>query len=892
MPPSTATAKVSSGCPPSAANQRSGESAWLNASRPHGKPPNGARSRTASSSTHAAPIHAGAHGQPLDERQHRAEPGHDRRLGAGQQQPRHGADVRAGPVQQRAEERGAVEQPEPRAGAAAAPVHRPGQPGDADEGQRPDVQPRERDGSGQPGQHRGERRPARPRQGGHAPARHRTSIARSAVQAAVVDRRRRRAASPGRPGSRRARVRATRSRRSRARRRRACRPGSPGGGQPPSVCAANAASNAIAAAGSDGRTAAQTAAHGPSAVTGASEPNASGDAGRGELGEPVQPAALARPAGLRTSASVPPQAASNIGCIDATSPDAASRAGSRTYSTCSSRDPTPARAAERGRSAASNASSTWSTAASPMTWKPACSPAVAHRTMCSVRSPVSKRSAPLVSGRSSYGSCSAAVCEPSEPSQNRSPAAPTAPSSRARLDPEQLAPVPDHLRQRFGVRESEQGGQVVRARDRRAGHLVHARDAQRRGVPQRRALQLACDAGGERGERGRTRRVVRVAASDGRPARIPDSCGQARHRGRERGRHHGRVRVHAGQVDRAAVRRAVEFARGRRPPLGPASSRPSRRRGPDGRGRLRAARSTAASASASVPAAERSSPDSASPVAVACTCASTNAGVTQAPARSTTRHARRWCPASSGSPIQATPWTVDDDRGRVTNARSPHPAIAVEGRHGAQSASEVPITFAVGYPATAYRRHGRTAGHERGSEHRGRRAPGRRLHRHRLARPARAARCRAIHPRTRARRRPPARLRRVTVRRPAGQRPHRDGRRGRPLREPLVLRRGHRHRRDGAAQERLRPAALQPRRRGRARAVLRRHADAQAGRRGARVQPGARRRGDRLPRLARLPDRAARLRPPRLPVHPHRRRRLGAHRGAATCSSSGTGASR
>ena len=49
-----ATANVTSGAPPSAASRSSGESPWLNASRPHGKPPNGVRSRSASCSTHSA----------------------------------------------------------------------------------------------------------------------------------------------------------------------------------------------------------------------------------------------------------------------------------------------------------------------------------------------------------------------------------------------------------------------------------------------------------------------------------------------------------------------------------------------------------------------------------------------------------------------------------------------------------------------------------------------------------------------------------------------------------------------------------------------------------------------------------------------------------------------
>ena len=52
--PASATAKVTSGAPPSGANHFSGDSAWLNAHRPHGKPPNGNRSRTASSVTQSA----------------------------------------------------------------------------------------------------------------------------------------------------------------------------------------------------------------------------------------------------------------------------------------------------------------------------------------------------------------------------------------------------------------------------------------------------------------------------------------------------------------------------------------------------------------------------------------------------------------------------------------------------------------------------------------------------------------------------------------------------------------------------------------------------------------------------------------------------------------------
>src|SRR5215468_915384 len=49
--PNSATANVSSGAPPTAAQPRVGASAWLIASRPHGKP-HGQRSRSASAATH------------------------------------------------------------------------------------------------------------------------------------------------------------------------------------------------------------------------------------------------------------------------------------------------------------------------------------------------------------------------------------------------------------------------------------------------------------------------------------------------------------------------------------------------------------------------------------------------------------------------------------------------------------------------------------------------------------------------------------------------------------------------------------------------------------------------------------------------------------------------
>ena len=56
-PPSSATASVTAGAPPRAASGVSRLSPWLKASRPQGKPPNGTRSRAASSSTHSGAVH-------------------------------------------------------------------------------------------------------------------------------------------------------------------------------------------------------------------------------------------------------------------------------------------------------------------------------------------------------------------------------------------------------------------------------------------------------------------------------------------------------------------------------------------------------------------------------------------------------------------------------------------------------------------------------------------------------------------------------------------------------------------------------------------------------------------------------------------------------------------
>src|SRR5436305_1743221 len=60
--PVSTTAAVSSGAPPIAASGRNIPLAWPNATRPHGKPPKGARPISASAATHTPAAHNGAAG--------------------------------------------------------------------------------------------------------------------------------------------------------------------------------------------------------------------------------------------------------------------------------------------------------------------------------------------------------------------------------------------------------------------------------------------------------------------------------------------------------------------------------------------------------------------------------------------------------------------------------------------------------------------------------------------------------------------------------------------------------------------------------------------------------------------------------------------------------------
>ncbi len=207
--------------------------------------------------------------------------------------------------------------------------------------------------------------------------------------------------------------------------------------------------------------------------------------------------------------------------------------------------------------------------------------------MCAASSAVSNRSAPAVSGRSRYGSCSAAVCEPNDPSQNRSPAAPDGPEFACGVDADRVRPsnrsppaaVPARPVRagRRGPRRSRWPGRPSRGRSAMPSDAAwRKRDAvQVAGLPRRQCA-----------ERRRPNGVVGIA---GHPAvaAVTGQVPQPGHACREqRRRHHRRVGVDPGEVHGSPVAGPVELAGGRRASFRPVASRPSRRRGSDGHDRI------------------------------------------------------------------------------------------------------------------------------------------------------------------------------------------------------------------------------------------------------------------------------------------------------------------
>ena len=150
-PPAAATANVTSGAPPSAASRSSGESPWLNASRPHGNPPNGARSRSASCATHSSPVTSGhsasASGRPAATARRRPAPSSaEVARPAATDSSSHGSQPACRLVQSSSGTKNTspASRPSPSAGPQPPPVHGRGEQRHPDRGEPPQAVRRER----------------------------------------------------------------------------------------------------------------------------------------------------------------------------------------------------------------------------------------------------------------------------------------------------------------------------------------------------------------------------------------------------------------------------------------------------------------------------------------------------------------------------------------------------------------------------------------------------------------------------------------------------------------------------------------------------------------------------------------------------------------------------
>ena len=152
--PTATTAPVSSGRPAAARRtRRAGESAWENASRPHGKPPNGQAAAQLLGrdeedredddlQADAAPDRV-ARGAPRSTRRRRARSTSASRVL--QREPRHQPDGVVGPGDQREEEREPPDEADEGVPARAVATQGQVQEGDADEGRAPPAGRRERE---------------------------------------------------------------------------------------------------------------------------------------------------------------------------------------------------------------------------------------------------------------------------------------------------------------------------------------------------------------------------------------------------------------------------------------------------------------------------------------------------------------------------------------------------------------------------------------------------------------------------------------------------------------------------------------------------------------------------------------------------------------------------
>ena len=335
------------------------------------------------------------------------------------------------------------------------------------------------------------------------------------------------------------------------------------------------------------------------AVTGASEPSASGTPAacigcegvelRGPVGSEPRGVHAARPAPQRVEqrlhAGVARRGCASVasavgaGHLDVLEPmtRSAERVGRRrSAAACSKpRGPTPV-------------------AASPITWKPAWTPARVHATTWSRICSVVRYWRPLVSGVCVRLRSGSAVREPIAPSTKRSPAAPRAPIARlARSRPPRARPS---SRSTIGPWLAARPGASTAAKS--SAPLMSGppsswndADPERCRTVTRRALRgIAACVGGHGLEGGGAHGMVRFLAQPARcvvagRGRLPPGTAASSAEDAAHG-----VHVDPRQVHDAAERRPVELLARRRPPFGPASTRPSRGRArlpPRCRARLR-----------------------------------------------------------------------------------------------------------------------------------------------------------------------------------------------------------------------------------------------------------------------------------------------------------------
>ena len=161
--PVSATTKESTGAPPIAAQPCVGSPAWLIASLPHGKPPQGQRSLNASAATHQ-PATASGHQRRLSSS--RCAMANTAKMSAEAMASATQANQARLITQASSGKKNARPKTRPTANAARSerPVQRDDEQRRADDGQRPDPDRRERGGEQQAAGQRGGQRPAQPQQ--------------------------------------------------------------------------------------------------------------------------------------------------------------------------------------------------------------------------------------------------------------------------------------------------------------------------------------------------------------------------------------------------------------------------------------------------------------------------------------------------------------------------------------------------------------------------------------------------------------------------------------------------------------------------------------------------------------------------------------------------------